>query len=166
MLGAQVAPRSLGPCIPLVGCVCRGSGKARHHGGPARARDLALCACQLPKNQVSGDMRLEKVPGPSPGSHLHMWLGTPQVSPSGYDVDRPAQESVPGTPDCLPWARGWFLDLMLVQDMNGRHQGGERLWQAWADWHTKAQRETGEAKRRAESSHGSHGVPSRPFALP
>lgn len=63
-------------------------------------------------------------------------------------MDGPAQEPVPGTPGCLPRARGWFLGLMLVQDISGRHQGGERLRQAWAGWHTQAQREMGEAKRR------------------
>lgn len=140
---------------------------ARHHGGPARARDLTLCARQLPRNQVSEDVRLEKVSGPSPGSHLHVWLGATQVSPRGYDVDRPAQESVPETLGCLPWARGWFLGLMLVQAINGRHQGGERLRQAWADGRTEAQREMEEAKSRAESVlMVLMESPGRPFALP
>lgn len=67
----------------------------------------------------------------------------------------------------MPWARGWFLGLMLVQDISGRHQGGERLRQAWAGWHTKARREMGEAKRRAESVlMVLMESPGRPFALP
>lgn len=68
-------------------------------------------------------------------------------------------EPVPETRGYLPWARGWFLGLMRVRALNGRHHGGEKLWQPQAGGHTEAEGGLEGQEESVECPHGPYRIP-------
>lgn len=142
---------------------------ARHHGDPARARVHALCDCQLPRSQISGDTRLESVSRLSPASHPRGWLIAAHVS----------NEAAMGGTSMRAGARDPAELLALGQGLISgfdAHPGCRRQVPGWteapagpahpAGQHTMAQREA-EKARKVESVPVVLLVsPAQPFALP